>query len=142
MDAFSYLSVLLSIILGLAITQVLQGFRGLMLARSRVQAYWPSVAWAILLLVIDVQAWWAMYELRFRHDWSFLGFAVVLAQTVPLYLFTMVSEAIGPGTTERSAPAQRRSREAPVVRKRSSYMAHHACTSITSSRIAHATLGQ
>lgn len=86
MDAFSYLSVLLSIILGLAITQVLQGFRGLMLARSRVQAYWPSVAWAILLLVIDVQAWWAMYELRFRHDWSFLGFAVVLAQTVPLYL--------------------------------------------------------
>lgn len=86
MDAFSYLSVLLSIILGLAITQVLQGFRGLMLARSRVQAYWPSVAWAILLLVIDVQVWWAMYELRFRPDWSFLGFAVVLAQTVPLYL--------------------------------------------------------
>ena len=32
MDAFSYLSVLLSIILGLAITQVLQGFRGLMLS--------------------------------------------------------------------------------------------------------------
>lgn len=86
MDAFSYLSVLLSIILGLAITQVLQGFRGLMLARTRVRNYWPSVAWAILLLVIDVQVWWAMYELRFRHAWSFLDFAVVLAQTVPLYL--------------------------------------------------------
>ena len=27
-----------------------------------------------------------MYQLRFRHDWSFLGFAAVLAQTVPLYL--------------------------------------------------------
>lgn len=86
MDAFSYLSVLLSIILGLAITQVLQGFRGLMLARSRVRAYWPGVAWAILLLVLDVQAWWAMYDLRLRQEWSFLGFAVVLAQTVPLYL--------------------------------------------------------
>lgn len=86
MDAFSYLSVLLSIILGLAITQVLQGFRGMMLARSRVHSYWPSVAWAVLLLVIDVQVWWAMYELRSRYDWSFLGFAIVLAQTVPLYL--------------------------------------------------------
>lgn len=86
MDAFGYLSVLLSIILGLAITQVLQGFRGLMLARSRLRSYWPSVAWAILLLVIDVQVWWAMYELRLRPDWSFLDFAVVLAQTVPLYL--------------------------------------------------------
>jgi hypothetical protein len=86
MDAFSYLSVLLSIILGLAITQVLQGFRGLMLARSRVRSYWPSIAWAILLLLLDVQVWWAMYDLRFRHEWSFLGFATVLAQTVPLYL--------------------------------------------------------
>ena len=28
MDAFSYLSVLFSIILGLAITQILQGYRG------------------------------------------------------------------------------------------------------------------
>ncbi|HWU76798.1 MAG TPA: hypothetical protein VN043_09850 [Rhodanobacter sp.] len=86
MDAFSYLSVLLSIILGFAITQVLQGFRGLMLARTRVRMYWPSVAWAMLLLVLDVQVWWAMYDLRFRHEWSFLGFATVLAQTVPLYL--------------------------------------------------------
>jgi len=86
MDAFSYLSVLLSIILGLAITQALQGFRGLMLARSRVRIYWPSVAWAILLLVLDVQVWWAMYDLRLRRDWSFLDFAAVLAQTIPLYL--------------------------------------------------------
>lgn len=77
---------LLSIILGLAITQVLQGFRGLMLARDRVHAYWPCMAWAALLLVIDVQVWWAMYALRLRHDWSFLDFATVLAQTIPLYL--------------------------------------------------------
>ena len=89
MDAFSYLSVLISIILGLAITQVLQGFRSLILARSRLRAYWPSVLWGVLLLLIDVQAWWAMYDLRFyqiHHTWSFLDFAVVLSETVPLYL--------------------------------------------------------
>lgn len=86
MDAFSYLSVLLSIILGLAMTQVLQGFRDLMLARERVAAYWPCLAWAALLLLIDVQVWWAMYELRLLPEWSFLAFAVVLAQTIPLYL--------------------------------------------------------
>ena len=34
MDAFAHLSVLVSIILGLAITQVLQGFRGIVLART------------------------------------------------------------------------------------------------------------
>jgi len=42
MEVFSYLSVLLSIILGLAITQILQGFRVLMLARSRLRTHWPS----------------------------------------------------------------------------------------------------
>jgi hypothetical protein len=57
-----------------------------MLARSRVHAYWPCIVWAVLLLLIDVQAWWAMYDLRYYRDWNFLGFAVVLSETVPLYL--------------------------------------------------------
>jgi hypothetical protein len=86
MDAFSYLSVLISIILGLAITQILLGFRGMMLARSRILGYWPCVVWAVVLLVIDVQAWWAMYELRAYPHWTFIAFAAVLAETVPLYL--------------------------------------------------------
>ncbi|GAA0716554.1 hypothetical protein [Dokdonella soli] len=86
MDAFSYLSVLLSIILGLAITQVLKGFRGLMQTRSRLRPYWPAVAWAILVLVIAVQSWWAMFGLRQRVDWTFFEFSVVLAQTIVVYL--------------------------------------------------------
>lgn len=38
MDEFSYLSVLLSVILGLAVTQILKGFRGLLLSRARARA--------------------------------------------------------------------------------------------------------
>lgn len=88
MDAFGYLSVLISIILGLAVTQVLQGFRGLMLARSRVRVYWPALVWAGLVLVICVQVWWAMFGLSQRPaaQWNFLDFSLVLLQTVPLYL--------------------------------------------------------
>jgi hypothetical protein len=79
MDEFSYLSVLLSIILGLAITQILKGFRGLLHSRARVRLYWPSITWAVLLLVINVQTWWAMFGLRSHHDWTFAAFAVVIA---------------------------------------------------------------
>ena len=86
MDAFSYLSVLLSIILGLAITQILQGFRDLMQARSRLRLYWPSLLWAILLLVICVQEWWAMFGWRGYPHWTFAGFSLLLAQTVSTYL--------------------------------------------------------
>lgn len=88
MDAFSYLSVLISVILGLAVTQILQGFRGLMLARSHVRGYWPCLLWAVLLLLICVQSWWAMYGLRERtmSHWTFAGFAVVIMQTIVTYL--------------------------------------------------------
>lgn len=39
--------------------------------------------WAVLL-VIDVQSWWAMYGLRNHEGWTFLAFVVVLLQTVVL----------------------------------------------------------
>ena len=90
MDEFSYLSVLLSIILGLAITQILKGFRGILLARARVRVYWPVLAWAVLLLLIAVQSWWTMFGLRNIHEWSFLGFSVVLAQTITLYMLAAI----------------------------------------------------
>ena len=86
MDAFSYLSVLLSIILGLAITQVLQGLGRLMQARRRVVLYWPPVVLAVMLLVTFVQTWWAMFGLRTYADWTFARFGVVLLQTIFSYL--------------------------------------------------------
>ena len=51
MESFNYLSVLLSIILGLAITQVLLGFRGLILTRVKVKLYLPTVIWVELALL-------------------------------------------------------------------------------------------
>ena len=86
MDAFSYLSVLLSIILGLAITQVLAGFRGILLGRKRVRLYWPVPAWGVLLLVMFVQSWWAMFGLRSVEVWTFGTFSVVLLQTIVSYM--------------------------------------------------------
>lgn len=86
MDEFSYLSVLIAIILGLAITQILQGFRGLLHSRETTAVYWPSLAWAALVLIIAVQSWWAMFGLRARHDWSFLAFAVVLLENTCIYM--------------------------------------------------------
>jgi hypothetical protein len=85
-DAFTYLSVLLGVILGLAITQILQGFRGLLHARERVVIYWPSLVWAGLVLIVAVQSWWAMFGLRQVSDWTFLAFAVVLMENIGIYM--------------------------------------------------------
>jgi hypothetical protein len=97
MDAFSYLTVLLSIILGLSITQILQGLGALIQYRARIAFYWPAVCWAVLLLLIDVQVWWALFGLRVRQEWSFLDFLVLLLQVIPLcMLATLVLPAIAP----------------------------------------------
>ena len=64
MDAFSYLSVLLSVILGLAIQQVLLGYRGLALSRERVRWYAPPLIWSGLVLLLVVQHWWSSFGLR------------------------------------------------------------------------------
>jgi hypothetical protein len=90
MDQFSYLSVLLSIVVGLAITQILQGYRGIVLARARVEVYWPVIVWSALLLAINVQSWWAMFGLRVIADWTFAAFAIVLAQTIIQYLLAAI----------------------------------------------------
>lgn len=88
MDAFSYLSVLFSIILGLAITQLLQGLGRLLQERRRVRGYWPVPLWALLLLAVAVQTWWAMFGLRNQSSWSFGGFAVVLLHITLIFLLT------------------------------------------------------
>ena len=71
MDAFSYLSVLISVILGLAVTQILKGFRRILLSRARVSIYWPVIVWAALLLLICFQHWWSMFGLLDRARLDF-----------------------------------------------------------------------
>ena len=90
MDAFNYLSVLLSIIIGLGLTQVLAACGRLIRARMHVTWYWPALLWAAILIVIDVQVWWTMFGLRARKDWTFVAFFVVLLQTVTLYMMSAV----------------------------------------------------
>ena len=80
MDAFSYLSVLLSIVLGLAITQLLSGFAALVHARRRVTMYWPVPVQMAVTLLITVQVWWAMFGLREVRHWTFAAFLILLLQ--------------------------------------------------------------
>jgi hypothetical protein len=86
MDAFSYLSVLLSIVLGLALTQILQGYRAILLAKGRVRHSATVLIWSGQFIAIVAQAWWASFGLRDRTHWDFVAFAVILAQMGLVYM--------------------------------------------------------
>jgi hypothetical protein len=89
-EAFEYLAVLLSIVLGLGITQLLAGFGRWLEQRRIFRPYWPSIAWGAFLLIVHVQTWWSMFGLRHWGSWSFLQFSVVLLQPAILFLLTIL----------------------------------------------------
>jgi len=100
MDPFGYLTVLISIILGLGMTQLLSGLGRLLHERHQVRVYWPTLVWVVLLLVIHVQTWWAMFGLSALRAWTFAAFLVVLLQPILLYLLAAL---VLPGDRSESA---------------------------------------
>jgi hypothetical protein len=91
MDSFSYISVILSIVLGLAIAQVLLGFRGLILTRAKVKPYAPTVIWALIALLIPIQAWWADFAMRKHTNWTFLVLLVIMLQAISIYMIAALA---------------------------------------------------
>ena len=91
MEAFAHLSILLSIILGLGITELLAGFARLIEHRRATAVYGPVIAWATLLLVAHVQTWWTIFGLRTLEQWTFLKFSAVLLQPITLYLLSVLA---------------------------------------------------
>lgn len=97
-DAFAYLSVLLSIILGLAIAEILIGYRTLLLARSAVKIYAPPLIWSAIMLILATHFWWASFGLAGRENWSFAAFSAVLLQTVMMFMGSALVLPKGPLT--------------------------------------------
>jgi len=90
MDAFSYLSVLISIVLGLGLAHVLAGAARLLRYRARVRFYGPALAWMAFLFLVHVQIWWAMFDLRDVAMWTFVAFLLVLLIPVLAYFLTFL----------------------------------------------------
>jgi len=86
MSAFDYLSVLFSVILGLAVTEILQGFRALVLARQRVVPFVPALIWGGLMILIVAQVWWGMFGMRSFREWNFAMYGAVVLQSTLMYL--------------------------------------------------------
>ena len=103
MDQFSYLSVLLSIVLGLGITQLLTALGRLIQARERVRPFWPAPAWAVLLLMAHVQTWWTMFGMRDQAAWTFFTFLLVLLQPV---LLSLLAALVLPDFGETADPGE------------------------------------
>lgn len=108
-DSFAYLSVMISIVLGLAAAHVLSGVARVINNREHTVMYWPSLLWAATLFLLVVQLWWADASLRTYTAWSFGAFLVLLAQPAGLYLLCALNLPApdGAGTLDMRAAFMR-----------------------------------
>jgi hypothetical protein len=90
MDAFNYLSVLISIILALGMTRVLAGVGEMLQARARRRLYWVHMLWIANLFIYLVVAWWIFYRWRNQQPWTFFLFIFVLISPTILFLASII----------------------------------------------------
>lgn len=85
-NAFEYVTVFISIILGLGVTQILTGIADLVHQSDRVKVYWPHVVWILLVLILHVQEWYVTFELRTFTAWRLPVFLFVLLYPITLFI--------------------------------------------------------
>src|SRR5438552_816001 len=90
MNAFEYISVLISIILALGMTRVLAGVGEMLQARMHRRIYWVHVIWIANLFIYLVIAWWIFCRWRNQQEWTFYLFVFVLISPTILFLASML----------------------------------------------------
>ena len=93
MDKASYIHGLLSVMVGLGLSSMLQSFHRLVRLGGRVRWHWIPVAWAVLALLMVVQSWWAYFAIVTDPVWTNL-FAFLLPLLVFIVLFMIVASAL------------------------------------------------
>lgn len=87
MTPFEFITVALSFILGLGVTQILISAIAVFRSRDRVDADWIPLAWAAIILLWQLQYWWAIFELNtIVHTWTLFHFLTLLAMALLLFV--------------------------------------------------------
>ena len=84
-SAFEYVSILVSIILGLGITQVLASFSDLLYDYKKISFYWPHTCWVVFILFLHIQDWFIIYQLKDKPAWHLPELFFILLYPISLF---------------------------------------------------------
>jgi hypothetical protein len=83
---FEYVSILISIILGLGITQILSSFSDLLYHFKKVKFYWVHTIWIMFVLFLHIQEWFITYQLKGKMIWNLPELMFILLYPIILYV--------------------------------------------------------
>jgi hypothetical protein len=90
MEFFSYVMVLASVIVGLAVTHLLQGVAKMIQHPDRPKLYWVHILWVLLLFLNALLLWWWEFELSSARQWTFELYLFVMGFSVVLYMLCAI----------------------------------------------------
>jgi hypothetical protein len=90
MDAFSYISIVPSIIIALGLTRILTGIGKILERRDKVQNYWVHILWAFNLFLYMVLNWWILFRWDSWSTWSFPLLMFLLLTPIVTFLQAVI----------------------------------------------------
>jgi hypothetical protein len=82
---FDYAMILASVVIGLAVTHLMQGLAGLVQRHNRERIWWVHLVWVAAMLLVAVSWWWWEYYLH-SETWTFEVYLFVLLYAFCIYL--------------------------------------------------------
>ena len=90
MRPFDFVGVFYSVVLGVAVAQLMTGVARLVEERQRVRGYWVHSVWVLTVLVGDAGNWWGLWSLREARSWHIVAFLLLIALTATIFLMTVL----------------------------------------------------
>jgi hypothetical protein len=87
---YQHVVVVMSIVLGLSVTQLLKGLAQIYRMRNRVRPYWLHTAWVVLLILFSLMLWWLFWNYRGIEEWSFFRFVLYLSPMIVFFFLTSI----------------------------------------------------
>jgi hypothetical protein len=98
---FEYLTVLISIVIALGISEIVSSWGALLRQRRAVRFDWVHAVWTVLVVLLMVQFWWGFWSFRVVETWSFAALVAVVAEAIVMVLASLVlTPRVAPGGGE------------------------------------------
>lgn len=90
MSIFEFISVMVSIVLGLSLAQMLAGVSQFARNSRRIDAYLPHTLWLLNLLLLHFLTWWSFWDYR-EVEWNYARFLVIMLEPLTIFLTTSIA---------------------------------------------------
>ena len=112
MGLFEFLMVLVSVVIGLGLTEILTGAANLLRARESVRFHWFHVLFQLGVFFALLQQWWEFWDMEGMGEISYLA---VLAIPAPPVLLFLIANLLYPRSPEGADLEEYYYRQAPLL---------------------------